>query len=647
MGFLSNLPIDPGVLFVSLLVGSVVTAAAYAVWRDSRPSPENDFASDDTDTEDNPLLAPHSTTASYTTPFAIYPAIRTFYRPHSHAEKLPAIADLPLLVFIHGLGGSLAQFAPLLGSFAHVAPCFGIDLPGHGESEFEPRDGEVYGTSALKVLWRTAIGTACKEQGHRRVVLVGHSYGGSLAALLATDTRFKDMGVEVAGVVAVCPKAEPPSQADALKAKLFLALPDGVVDAVRWWDQRGGTESRSVRRFVGEGAGRELKVMQLRFNRQSKTPVWKKMVLGALPEFDARGRGIGGLPGKETWGKVHVPLFLIAGEADHVTRPEEVDKIKSFLHVKTGDLKTRPKSEAIPTADPTHIGSASAQNDSSTATSKSLTTTTTTTRNTPSSSVLKAAILPAPASHALLYSHTTHRTLAGLIEDFLSSHISPHLSLGWQLQQLTTTGKWDVKNLEKWQRTLAVSGPIGPKTQPNLLRALKTMREQDEEHSPTVFVQRWGGKVYAVVDISHDAPVYRTRTLEEGGVEYIKFPTVSKVPPTRAEVKEFVALVDRLREEMAAQDAQKNEEKAIAVHCHYGYNRTGFFICAYLIERCGFGVQDALDEFRRAKPPGIRHEHFIDMLWVRYTVGLKRAGTVEVEAEGAMNGMVHGEDSEG
>ena len=222
-----------------------------------------------------------------------------------------------------------------------------------------------------------------------------------------------------------------------------------------------------------------------------------------------------------------------------------------------------------------------------------------------------------------------------------------------QLQQLTTTFKWDVKNLEKWTSTLAVSGPIAN----NMLRALKTLREHDPIHNPTTFTATWSDTIYAVIDISHDTPVYRTRTLEDGGIQYHKFPTVSKIPPNPRETASFIALVDRLRAEMAEKDAlaassspintttandshptaapvlPRNATKAVAVHCHYGYNRTGFLICAYLIERAGYGVQRALDAFRVAKPPGIRHEHFVDALWVRYAVGLKRAPTLRLDRE--------------
>ena len=231
---------------------------------------------------------------------------------------------------------------------------------------------------------------------------------------------------------------------------------------------------------------------------------------------------------------------------------------------------------------------------------------------------IKASILPSPASHALLYSHATYRTLAGLIQTFLADQIDYRLSIGWQLHHMCTEGKWDVKNLEKWQAVAPVSEPIV-----GIFRAMKTLREIDDTHSPTVFVSNWRDKIKAVIDISHESPVYDPKGLEKGGIEYHKFPTVSKIPPTPEEVKDFIILIDRLRfpedhspnvtattispssrpkssskKAFASQGpptaiepasspstAQAQEPRLIGVHCHYGFNRTGFFIASYLIEK--------------------------------------------------------------
>ena len=219
----------------------------------------------------------------------------------------------------------------------------------------------------------------------------------------------------------------------------------------------------------------------------------------------------------------------------------------------------------------------------------------------------------------MLFAPSTSRTLSGLIGSFLADHIDPRLSLAWQLQYLSTEGKWDVKNLQKWQAVQPVSDPVA-----NTFRAMKTLREVDERHAPKIVAKEWKGRICAVIDISHDNPVYDPKGLEEGGIEYFKFPTVSKQPPLKDEVKAFIDLVDRVK--LHAQEQGKNG--LIGVHCHYGFNRTGFFLTCYLVEKLGYRLEDAIDEFQKARPPGIRHSHFIDELHVRYCSGLRRAPTL-------------------
>lgn len=605
------------VILWSIVLGIVtVPSAVYFFYTParSRTAKEND---DDLEDQYHPLLKEHSSFRSYQTSTNTYPSIRTFYRPHAHFKKLQSIADLPLLVFIHGLGGNLPQFCQVLGSLINVAPCFGLELPGHGKSGFEPTNYQAYTIDAFAALWKIAIEETCESYGHKNVVLVGHSMGCSIAALLATDLDFKP---DVKGIVAICPKGSPPTQSQTTQLRRLLSLPDLALDAFRWYDRRGGEESASVARFVGQGAGTDMKKLQLKFNKQFTTASWKRSATGILATYDASGQPHGGMPGRQTWSKIRTPLFLIAGDADTVTKPSEVSDIVSHLQQTPKPDGPDKTSSGIPTTSPpssAHSADQPTASDSSYGISPSLTE-----KRTDHDLILKTAILPAPAAHALLYDHATYRTLAGLIEDFLATHISPHLSLGWQLQQLTTSGKWDVKNLEKWKRTLAVSGPISK----NLFRSLKTLREQDEEHTPKKFLQQWKHEIYAVVDISHDAPIYDTKSLEKGGVQYHKFPTVSKVPPTVTEVRDFIALIDRLRAEIESKDPTEST-KAIGVHCHYGYNRTGFFIVCYLIERRKMDVESAIEEFRKAKPPGIKHEHFVDALYVRYCLGLRKAST--------------------
>jgi hypothetical protein len=121
-----------------------------------------------------------------------------------------------------------------------------------------------------------------------------------------------------------------------------------------------------------------------------------------------------GLPGKATWSGLECSVFLVAGEADPITKPENVNKIAEYLgHAnevvssKTANVQSREE------------------------------------RDRDSIAHFQALVLPAPASHALLYAPRTARPLAGHIQSFLTQ-VDHRLSLGWQLQYLAEGGKWAV-----------------------------------------------------------------------------------------------------------------------------------------------------------------------------------------------------------
>lgn len=622
------------------------------------------------------LLRKHSEIKSYTIGAGgrsiTYRSIRTFYHPHPQAAKLPTSpTPIPLLVFVHGLGGSIAQFNPLLTSLVNIASCLSIDLPGCGLSCMEPSEWDAYKIENLAELLGTVIEQYRDTALGQEVVLIGHSLGCSISVLLASSVSTvpaaEELRRHLLGLIAICPKADPPSAKQVRTFRRLLAIPGTIFDLWRSWDKRGGTESASVARFVGPGAELETKKLQARFNQQSRTPTWRRMASGTLPDYAMVPKG--GIPGKEIWRGLQVPALLIAGEADTITPAAELEKIAGFL----GKTSNKQASEESHHSEPLTAAAAPVDigGEDLSAWQTSATAHTNEHRQALSKeshkAALKTTILPSPAAHALLYAPSSVRIIAGLVQAFLADHVDPRLSLGWQLQFLATEGKWDVKNLVKWQKVACVSDAIPgvappknekyalrdpfkgtnlardlPATQTGqfsrrpVFRAMKTLREVDDVHSPKIFVDQWAGIIKAVVDISHEAPVYNPEGLEKGGIQYHKFPTVSKLPPSADEVSAFISLVDRLRSELDIATSDGGEKipsdpartPVIGVHCHYGFNRTGFFLVSYLVERMGFRLQDAIDEFERQRPPGIRHGHFIDALFVRYCVGLKRAPTL-------------------
>jgi pimeloyl-ACP methyl ester carboxylesterase/protein-tyrosine phosphatase len=620
------------------------------------------------------LLRKHSTFREFAvdaTGFT-YPGIRTFYRPHPQEQKLPQKPrPVPLLVFIHGLGGSVAQFNPILISLSNLASCLAIDLPGCGRSSFAPTAWEAYTTEALVQLLAVVIEAHRDRDGGQQVILVGHSMGCSLAAMLASSSSpyAHLISSYVSGLIAICPKADPPTEKQTSQLQKVAALPGVLFDLIRRWDRRGGLNSVSVARMAGHDADEETKRLQLRYNRQSRSKVWQRMAHGMCPDYST-GSPKGGLPGQEVWAGLDLPLFLAAGAADQTTPVVNVRRIVQFLGRDVGAIEPPSEKASLPIAaapvdparvdpevaerkhqdsgvDPgdlpdmednttdrvssshysqdqtsTHTMAISSAGESSVNTDADTGAADSTPNNLPvpwpRRLVVKTAIMPKPAAHSLLFAPTSSRIISGLIGSFLADHIDPRLSLAWQLQYLSTEGKWDVKNFKKWQAVQPVSQPIA-----GIFRAMKTLREVDEEHSPKIFVRQWAGKLRAVVDISHDSPVYDPKGLEAGGITYYKFPTVSKQPPTTDEVGTFIELIDKIRSEK-----KDGDQALIGVHCHYGFNRTGFFLVSYLIERLGYRVQDALDTFQEARPPGIRHNHFIDELHVRYFPGLRKAPTM-------------------
>ncbi|KAH8894900.1 hypothetical protein GQ53DRAFT_779743 [Thozetella sp. PMI_491] len=603
----------------------------------------------DPDSTDPALLARNSEIKTYSTSRYTYPDLRVFFRRHQHFDQLPkSPAPLPLLVFIHGLGGSVAQFHPLLVSLTPTASCLAVDAPGCGRSKLSERAWDAYTTDALAELLEVIIDDYRDKDADQPVILIGHSMGASLAALLAAPRApaRSDLSKYVTGLVAICPPAGPPDEKKVAIFRKMMWIPETIFNLWRAWDQWGGPDSASVQRFVGPEADPEAKRLQAIYNSQSRSSTFRRMANGTLPNYED-GVPKGGLPGGDVWSRIKAPVYLVGGAKDSVTPPKEVDKIAAYLQGAKPASSSDDESEAIPDSaapvdtnleperhlpgsleeisnedfhrerkpsDPDH-----AFEDPSTPNE----------RQPPippqplhPKKVVKTTILPEPATHALLYTPNEVRVLAGLISYFLANHVTQRLSLGWQLQFLSQEGKWDVKNLEKWQKVAALSEPIA-----GTFRAMKTLRDVDEAHTPKVFAKTWAHTVKDIIDISHDNPVYNPQDLEAGGIHYHKFPTVSKVPPEDKEIEEFIALVDQVRERQKrrAQEENWDDGYVVGVHCHYGFNRTGFFVVCYLVERCDYSVQNAIETFAKARPNGIRHEHFKDRLFLRYS-GLEKKG---------------------
>ena len=85
--------------------------------------------------------------------------------------------------------------------------------------------------------------------------------------------------------------------------------------------------------------------------------------------------------------------------------------------------------------------------------------------------------------------------------------------------------------------------------------------------------------------------------IEEAEVESLHLPVPDGGVPTRDQVDQFNAHVDRLLP----------DNLPVLVHCLGGFGRTGTFLAAYLVH-CGAAANEAIAEVRRARPASIENE---------------------------------------
>ncbi len=139
--------------------------------------------------------------------------------------------------------------------------------------------------------------------------------------------------------------------------------------------------------------------------------------------------------------------------------------------------------------------------------------------------------------------------------------------------------------------------------------------EQPPKHSLTVpellrSQDNADRRVGMIIDLANHECLYSEDLPET--LEYTHIQLVAKVLPP----PEAINAVAEAAEEFWA----RRPNDFIAIHCAYGFNRTGFVVCSYLCQECGMTVPEALESFAQARPPGVKHGKFVDELYARYGI---------------------------
>ncbi|CAG0916172.1 unnamed protein product [Notodromas monacha] len=122
-----------------------------------------------------------------------------------------------------------------------------------------------------------------------------------------------------------------------------------------------------------------------------------------------------------------------------------------------------------------------------------------------------------------------------------------------------------------------------------------------------------GKKVGLWMDLTFTSRFYdsaRLKTLEED-LRYVKLQCRGhEETPTLEQTNSFLGI--------CSQFISMNPLSVVGVHCTHGFNRTGFLVVSYLVEKEDWSLDRALDEFSRCRPPGIYKQDYLDELHHRY-----------------------------
>lgn len=123
------------------------------------------------------------------------------------------------------------------------------------------------------------------------------------------------------------------------------------------------------------------------------------------------------------------------------------------------------------------------------------------------------------------------------------------------------------------------------------------------------------------IDLTNTNRYYNPSVVTITGCQYKKLKLEGHgLLPYPVSVQSFIRLVDEF--------IKKHPEQIIGVHCTHGFNRTGYMIVSYLVERLKYSIHDALSLFSEARSPGIYREQYVTGLIKNYGGDLKLVSSI-------------------
>ena len=105
-------------------------------------------------------------------------------------------------------------------------------------------------------------------------------------------------------------------------------------------------------------------------------------------------------------------------------------------------------------------------------------------------------------------------------------------------------------------------------------------------------------KIGLWIDLTFTRRFYESSRLADRDIKYVKLECRGHgETPTPDQTSAFIRI--------CSQFISQNPLASVGVHCTHGFNRTGFLIISYLVEREDWSLDRAVVEFSRCRPPGI------------------------------------------
>lgn len=125
------------------------------------------------------------------------------------------------------------------------------------------------------------------------------------------------------------------------------------------------------------------------------------------------------------------------------------------------------------------------------------------------------------------------------------------------------------------------------------------------------FVKMFKAKLGLWIDLTNTSRFYDRKDVETRNCRYQKLQCRGHgETPTPKQTHEFIQTVEQF--------VIQSPLDMIGVHCTHGFNRTGFLIVSYMVEKMDCSVEAALAAFATARPPGIYKADYIKELFRRY-----------------------------